>query len=135
MYRAQLIDRNHTAMHWHMHHDGARHWRAWKQAQQGPKTGIPEIDDVLGMPAAIVLGAESVLPYAATAPLPPGISELLFAGFLNNSAIPTVRCKTIDLDVPANADIVILQARDPVEAIRLRANRLYSGGALCFCGA
>ncbi len=107
MYRAQLIDRNHTAMHWHMHHDGARHWRAWKQAQQGPKTGIPEIDDVPGMPAAIVLGAESVLPYAATAPLPPGISELLFAGFLNNSAIPTVRCKTIDLDVPANADIVI----------------------------
>lgn len=94
MYRAQLIDRNHTAMHWHIHHDGARHWRAWKKA------GKP-------MPLAIVLGGESVLPYAATAPLPPGISELLFAGFLNNGAIGLVPCKTIDLQVPANAEIVI----------------------------
>jgi 4-hydroxy-3-polyprenylbenzoate decarboxylase len=94
MYRAQLVDRNHTAMHWHVHHDGARHWRAWK------KLGKP-------MPVAIVLGGESVLPYSATAPLPPGISELLFAGFLNKGAIPLVKCKTIDMHVPANAEIVI----------------------------
>jgi len=94
MYRAQVVDRRRTAMHWHMHHDGARHWRAWK------KRGEP-------MPCAIVLGGESVLPYAATAPLPPGISELLMAGFLNRGAIPLVRCKTIDLHVPANAEIVI----------------------------
>lgn len=95
MYRAQVIDKNHTAMHWHMHHDGARHWRAWK------KTGKP-------MPCAIVLGGESVLPYAATAPLPPGVSELIFAGFLNNQQrIELVRCNTIDLHVPANAEIVI----------------------------
>ncbi len=94
MYRAQLIDGQHTAMHWHMHHDGARHWRAWK------KLGKP-------MPVAIVLGGESVLPYAATAPLPPGISELLFAGILNNKGIELVKCKTVDLHVPANAEIVI----------------------------
>ncbi|HCD31209.1 MAG TPA: menaquinone biosynthesis decarboxylase [Phycisphaerales bacterium] len=94
MYRAQLIDKNHTAMHWHMHHDGARHWRAWK------KLGKP-------MPLAIVLGGESVLPYAATAPLPPGISELLFAGFLNGKGIELVQCKTIDMQVPANAEIVL----------------------------
>src|SRR5690606_17637248 len=37
MYRLQLIDRNHTAMHWHMHHDGARHWRAWKEKQETQK--------------------------------------------------------------------------------------------------
>jgi 4-hydroxy-3-polyprenylbenzoate decarboxylase len=94
MYRAQLIDKNHTAMHWHMHHDGARHWRAWK------KLGKP-------MPLAIVLGGESVLAYAATAPLPPGISELLFAGFLNGKGIELVQCKTIDMQVPANAEIVL----------------------------
>ncbi len=94
MYRAQLIDETRTAMHWHMHHDGARHWRAWKKA------GRP-------MPCAIVFGGEAVLPYAATAPLPPGISELLFAGFLNDGGIPLVRCRTIDLDVPANAELVI----------------------------
>ena len=77
MYRAQLIDKTHTAMHWHMHHDGASHWRAWKRHNEtrGDHSG--------GMPCAIVLGGESVLPYAATAPLPPGISELIFAGFLN----------------------------------------------------
>lgn len=100
MYRAQLIDKNRTAMHWHMHHDGARHWRAWKEKQAGD-------ENKQGMPCAIVLGGEAVLPYAATSPLPPGISELLFAGFLNNAAIPLVKCKTIDMHVPANAEIVI----------------------------
>ncbi len=94
MYRLQLLDRTHTAMHWHIHHDGARHWRAWK------KLGKP-------MPAAVVLGGESVLPYAATAPMPPGISELLLAGFLNGRGIELVQCKTVDLQVPANAEIVI----------------------------
>ncbi|MBI1370122.1 MAG: menaquinone biosynthesis decarboxylase [Planctomycetes bacterium] len=96
MYRAQLLDRNKTAMHWHIHHDGARHWRAWKKLGRSG-----------GMPCAIAFGGESVLPYAATAPLPPGISELLMAGFLNQRAIELVPCKTIDLHVPANAEIVI----------------------------
>ncbi|NBC11184.1 MAG: menaquinone biosynthesis decarboxylase [Planctomycetes bacterium] len=117
MYRAQLIDRNHTAMHWHLHHDGARHWRAWKEKAEERKSGKAENLERAkgsageasggGMPCAIVLGGESVLPYSATAPLPPGISELLFAGFLNGKSIEMVRCKTIDMDVPANAEIVI----------------------------
>ncbi|MGH7243038.1 MAG: UbiD family decarboxylase domain-containing protein [Phycisphaerales bacterium] len=94
MYRAQLLGKRHLAMHWHMHHDGARHWRSWKA--KGEK-----------MPVAIVLGGESVLPYAATAPMPPGISEMLLAGFLNGGGIPIVECKTVPLSVPANAEIVI----------------------------
>jgi 4-hydroxy-3-polyprenylbenzoate decarboxylase len=94
MYRAQLIDKTHLAMHWHMHHDGAAHWRSWKRAGQK-------------MPIAIALGGESVLPYAATAPLPPGMSELLMAGFLNGRGIPLVKCKTVPLRVPANSEIVI----------------------------
>lgn len=94
MYRAQLLGKKHLAMHWHMHHDGARHWRSWKA--KGEK-----------MPVAIVLGGESVLPYAATAPMPPGISEMLLAGFLNRGGIPIVACKTVPLSVPANAEIVI----------------------------
>ncbi len=107
MYRAQLVDKNHTAMHWHVHHDGARHWRAWKERQATRSTGNSAVDGVPGMPCAIALGGQSVLPYAATAPLPPGISELLFAGFLNGGSIPMVRCKTIDMHVPADAEIVI----------------------------
>ncbi len=102
MYRAQLLGPRHTAMHWHVHHDGASHWRAWKKHHAANPSQTAK-----GMPAAIVLGGESVLPYGATAPLPPGISELLFAGFLNDKSIPLVKCKTIDLHVPANAEIVI----------------------------
>jgi len=58
-------------------------------------------------PVAIVFGGESVLPYAATCPLPPDISELLFAGFLNEEGIEMVAGKTIPMDVPAHAEIVI----------------------------
>jgi 4-hydroxy-3-polyprenylbenzoate decarboxylase len=94
MYRVQLFGRRTMAMHWHIHHDGARHWRSWKAR------GEP-------MPVAIALGGESVLPYAATAPMPPGMSELLLAGFLNRGAIQMVPCKTVPLDVPANSEIVI----------------------------
>ena len=94
MYRSQLLGPTSLAMHWHMHHDGASHWRSWK------KLGEP-------MPIAIVLGGEPCLPYAATAPLPPGISELLMAGFLNGRGIPMVQARTVPLRVPANAEIVI----------------------------
>ncbi|MGC4030294.1 MAG: UbiD family decarboxylase [Tepidisphaeraceae bacterium] len=107
MYRVQVHGPQLAAMHWHMHHDGARHFRAY--AEKGQK-----------MPLAIVLGGESVLPYAATAPLPPGVEELLFAGFLNGSGIELVQCKTIDLQVPANAEIVIEGYVDP-------AQKLYEG--------
>ncbi|MFO0858848.1 MAG: UbiD family decarboxylase [Phycisphaerales bacterium] len=94
MYRVQLLGKQRLAMHWHMHHDGARHWKSWK------KLGKP-------MPVAIALGGEAILPYAATAPLPPGLSELLLAGFLNGSGIEMARAKTVPLWVPANAEIII----------------------------
>lgn len=94
MYRVQVFDKKLAAMHWHMHHDGARHFRKHKARNQK-------------MPLAIVFGGEPVLPYAATCPLPPDVSELLFAGFLNDGGIELVPCKTIDMEVPANAEIVI----------------------------
>jgi 4-hydroxy-3-polyprenylbenzoate decarboxylase len=94
MYRAQLLDATHMVMHWHIHHDGAAHWRSWKRA------GRP-------MPIAICFGGETVLPYAATAPLPPGMSELLMAGYLAGRGIPLVRAVTVPLRVPANSEIVI----------------------------
>ncbi|MEM9066369.1 MAG: UbiD family decarboxylase [Planctomycetota bacterium] len=94
MYRVQLLGKDRLAMHWHVHHDGARHWRSWKRRGED-------------MPVAIALGGEAILPYAATAPLPPGISELLMAGFLNGAGIRLTRAKTVPLWVPANAEIVI----------------------------
>lgn len=104
MYRVQVFEPKMTAMHWHMHHDGPRHHRKWKA--RGEK-----------MPLAIVLGGESVLPYAATCPLPPDVSELLFAGFLNNGGIELVPCKTIEMEVPASAEIVIEGYVEPEEKI------------------
>jgi len=94
MYRSQLLGPTSLAMHWHMHHDGASHWRSWKKLGRR-------------MPIAICLGGESVMTYGATAPLPPGISELLMCGFLNGRGIPMVRAKTVPLRVPANSEIVI----------------------------
>jgi 4-hydroxy-3-polyprenylbenzoate decarboxylase len=106
MYRAQLVDETHLVMHWHMHHDGAAHWRSWKR--KGAKGGAFGTGrHGKGMPIAICFGGESVLPYAATAPLPPGISELMMAGFLNQGGIPMVRAKTVPLWLPANSEIVI----------------------------
>ncbi len=104
MYRVQVFDKQRTAMHWHMHHDGARHFRAWQAL------GKP-------CPLAITLGGESVLPYAATAPLPPGIDEHMFAGFLMGRPLELVPCKTIPLAVPANCEIIIEGWVDPRETV------------------
>jgi 4-hydroxy-3-polyprenylbenzoate decarboxylase len=100
MYRVQVFDEKLAAVHWHVHHDGARYFRKYKR--RGER-----------MPVAIVFGGESVLPYAATCPLPPDVSELLLAGFLNNGGIELVPCKTIPMEVPANAEIVIEGWVDP----------------------
>lgn len=94
MYRIQVTGPQSAIFHCHVHHDGARHHRMW--AAEGKD-----------MPVAIVLGGESVLPYAATCPLPPSVSELLFAGFLNDGGISLVPAKTVPIEVPANAEIVI----------------------------
>jgi 4-hydroxy-3-polyprenylbenzoate decarboxylase len=102
MYRIQLFEPRMCALHCHMHHDGARNIRMYRE--RGER-----------MPVAVVLGGESVLPYAATCPLPPDVSELLMAGFLNGKGIETVKCKTIDLEVPANSEIVIEGYIDPDE--------------------
>ncbi|MFQ5590546.1 MAG: menaquinone biosynthesis decarboxylase [Phycisphaerae bacterium] len=94
MYRVQVFSEKLAVVHWHMHHDGARHYRESKRRG-------------LSMPIAIVLGGEPVLPYAATCPLPPNVSELLLAGFLNGRCIELVPCCTVPIEVPANAEIVI----------------------------
>jgi 4-hydroxy-3-polyprenylbenzoate decarboxylase len=104
MYRVQVYDEKLAAMHWHMHHDGARHFRKYKK--RGER-----------MPLAIVLGGEPVLTYAATCPLPPDMSEVLFAGFLNDAGIEVVPCQTIPLEVPANAEIVIEGGIDPEQTL------------------
>ena len=94
IYRVQLHGPRRAAMHIHPPHDGAANWRAWRDL------GKP-------MPAAVVLGGEPAIALAAASPLPPGFDELLLAGFLQGRAIELAACRTIDLAVPASAEIVI----------------------------
>jgi 4-hydroxy-3-polyprenylbenzoate decarboxylase len=91
MYRLQVFDARTTGMHWHVHHDGAANYR--------------ESDGRLEV--AVALGTDPAVTYAATAPLPPGIDELMFAGFLRGRAIETAPCSSVDLEVPADAEIVL----------------------------
>jgi len=94
MYRLQVFGPRRLGVHWHRDHDGARNFRAW--AERGE-----------AMPVAVALGGDPVLTYAATAPLPYGMDELVLAGLLRGEAIRTVRCRTVSLSVPAEAEIVI----------------------------
>jgi len=91
MYRLQVFDARTTGMHWHVHHDGAANYRA--------ADGRLEV--------AVALGTDPVVTYAATAPLPPGVSEFLFAGFLRGRPVELAPCATVDLEVPAEAEIVL----------------------------
>jgi 4-hydroxy-3-polyprenylbenzoate decarboxylase len=103
MYRLQVFDDRTLGMHWQTHKGSAEHHR---RAEEGP-TGR--------MPVAIVLGGDPALTYAASAPLPPGVDEVVFAGWLRGQGLEMVPCRTVDLEVPADAEIVLEGYVDPAE--------------------
>jgi 4-hydroxy-3-polyprenylbenzoate decarboxylase len=96
MYRMQVFDGQSTGMHWQKHKQGADHYR--RLAAEGKETR---------MPVAVAIGADPATIFSAVLPLPPSIDEMLFAGFLRNKAVEMVKCETSDLEVPANAEIVL----------------------------
>ncbi len=102
MYRMQVYDSNTTGMHWHVHHGGSGHLHEYMEAGKR-------------MEVAVVLGGDPALGYSASAPLPEGIDEYLFAGFLRKQPVGLVQCKTVDLQVPAEAEFVIEGYVDPEE--------------------
>ena len=104
LYRMQVFDARTTGMHWHPHKVGARNFQRQKEA-----TGRMEL--------AACLGGDPALIYAATAPLPDQIDELLFTGFLRKKAVKLVKAVTVDVEVPADADIVIEGYIDPSEPL------------------
>jgi 4-hydroxy-3-polyprenylbenzoate decarboxylase len=104
MYRIQVIGRREVAMHWQRHKVGAAHWRA--MAERGER-----------MPVAIALGGDPASIYAASAPLPPSIDEYLFAGFLRREPVRLARAVSQDLEVPAEAEMVLEGFVDPAEPL------------------
>ncbi len=102
MYRMQILSPHTTAMHWHPHKTGARHYQACKRRGET-------------MPVAVCLGGDPAYTYAATAPMPDGMDEWLLAGFLRNKPVRMVKCLTNELWVPADCDFVLEGYVDPAE--------------------
>ena len=104
MYRIQVLGRNTLAMHWQRHKVGAAHWR--EMAQRGERMSV-----------VIALGGDPASIYSGSAPLPPTIDEFIFAGFLRRAPVELARSITCDLDVPAEAEIVLEGYIDPSEPL------------------
>ena len=100
VYRIQLIDDKHAIMHWQTHKRSAQHYRMLKE--QNKKIDV-----------AIVIGADPATVFSAVAPVPEGMDKFLFAGISRKKGAKLVKCKSVDLEVPANAEIVLEGTVDP----------------------
>jgi len=105
LYRMQVFDGQTTALHWQLQKVAARHGRRYYE--RGER-----------MPVSVFLGGDPVYAFCASAPLPAGLDELLLAGWLRKKSVPLVKCETNDLEVPADADIVLEGYVDPTEPLR-----------------
>ena len=104
MYRMQVTGARTTFMHWQRHKGGAAHFRRYKKRSER-------------MPVVVALGADATTMYTPTAPLPPGIDEYLFSGFLRKQPLMVTNALTADLRIPAEAEIVLEGYVDPNEPL------------------
>ena len=104
LYRLQVYDDRTLGFHTQMHHDGARARHGYADGER--------------MPVAVAFGGDPALLYAATAPLPPFLSEVMFTGFLRGEGVEMVKCVSHDLEVPADSELVIEGWVDPAELRR-----------------
>ena len=100
VYRIQIKDSKSAIMHWQKHKRGAQHAEISKDEREE-------------IPAAIIIGSDPATVFSGIAPVPEGLDKYLFAGITRKKGIKTVKCKTIDLEVPANAEIVLEGYVDP----------------------
>ena len=100
VYRMQVFDETTTAMHWQTHKHGAQHFREAGRVEGGTREeGRIEV--------AVAIGADPAVVFSGIAPLPDDLDEMMFAGFLRRKPVDMVSCQTVDLEVPANAEIVL----------------------------
>jgi 4-hydroxy-3-polyprenylbenzoate decarboxylase len=100
----QIRDQNTVAIHWTPHDE------AWHLLDEFRRRGQQ-------MPVAIALGGDPVLTYAASAPLPPHVDPLVFAGFLRRESVSVCRARSVEIDVPADAEIILEGLIDPSREI------------------
>ena len=96
MYRMQVYDDRTTGMHWQTQKQGAEHYR--RLLKEGKEAR---------MSVAVAIGSDPATMYAPVLPLPPDLDEMMIAGFLRREPVDLVKCETCDLEVPANAEIVL----------------------------
>ncbi len=127
MYRMQIYDEHTAGMHWQRQKVGAEHYReAMRAAAAGasqPPSGEAAVDIMARssggskpadgphlegrMEVAVAIGTSPELTFSAIVPAPPEVEEFLIAGFLRQKPVELVKCETVDLEVPATAEIVL----------------------------
>jgi 4-hydroxy-3-polyprenylbenzoate decarboxylase len=96
VYRMQVFDARTAGMHWQTHKQGAEHYRR-----------MQALGGAARMDVAVAVGSDPATMYSGILPLPPDLDEMMIAGFLRSSPVEMVKCQTSDLEVPANAEIVL----------------------------
>jgi len=110
-YRMQVFGERTTAMHWQIHKGGAEHFRlverASRSGQGSPRSADSEPARSRRLEVAVAIGADPVTMLSGILPLPEDLDEFLFAGFLRREPVELVKCESVDLEVPAQAEIVL----------------------------
>jgi len=102
MYRMQVYDERSAGMHWHLHKDGAHFFEKYRALKKR-------------MPVAVSLGSDPAVTYSSTAPLPEGVWEAIFAGFLRGKSTQVAKASLSDIMVPADAEFILEGYVDPDE--------------------
>ena len=96
MYRMQIYDERTTGMHWQTQKHGAEHFRRARAQNQGGR-----------IPVSVAIGSDPATTLGGILPIPPDLDEMMFSGFLKREPVEMVKCETNELEVPANAEIVL----------------------------
>jgi 4-hydroxy-3-polyprenylbenzoate decarboxylase len=127
MYRMQIYDERTTGMHWQRQKVAAEHYRDAIRnaaissnhaeaaatavdimARSSGGSLLAEGDRPSGkMDVAVAIGTDPALTFSAIVPAPPDVEEFIIAGFLRQSPVELVKCETVDLEVPADAEIIL----------------------------
>jgi 4-hydroxy-3-polyprenylbenzoate decarboxylase len=124
MYRMQVYDGQTIGMHWQRQKVAAEHYRerlrmaagsaaervaAMAETAGGSATPHVALGNIQGqhMQVAVAIGTDPATTFSAIVPAPPEVEEFVIAGFLRRAPVELVRCETVDLEVPANAEIVL----------------------------
>lgn len=102
VYRIQIVNEKKAIMHWQTHKRGAQHYEIMKEYSKPIET-------------AIVIGTDPSTIFSGIAPVPEGMDKFFFSGIVRKKGVKLVKCKTVDLEIPANSEIVLEGCVDPNE--------------------